>query len=473
MATLTKQDGYVVNVPILDRRWKWKYGSILGAYNIRDTNIRLDTATEKTPQELATLLLRAMGERRFSVGELPNKSRPTKRWIYANPAQELDILCRELGCVVSLGLDNVVRIHKVGVGRVPPKGKTVTVSYSINPADIPDSIGYVGGKTEYQIRWDTEAVGIDTDGSVKLLDDLSYTPSSGWSSEFPMTFPNVLDQFGEKEHSLATKSVWKMYRITKPVSQTKPFNHSRLLVLPITDRLIETKYNSTTGKYDPIPAIIRGKYWKGYNTPYAATKNTDKNTEIDVDHSIDTSTGIITFTDPVIKLGDNNDIASADITLEMAYNAKGTVTKPTNIFDRATYEQRVSPRPSGTGPMVVREESVLRTLQASGYGSDGIPTNVKDNSKQFVQLAREFVQAKLAQFRQVDSFTTTYAGFKAVNLSGAITQIAWSFGRQGGTTKVGYNNEFLNTELRRPAKQLLSLQRSTTEKLHAIANQQE
>src|SRR5262249_31497791 len=68
--------GMVVSLAILDRRWAWRYGQISGRYNIRRRNGQLDAATEQSPQDLAALLLTAMGESGFDVSGLPNQSRP-------------------------------------------------------------------------------------------------------------------------------------------------------------------------------------------------------------------------------------------------------------------------------------------------------------------------------------------------------------------------------------------------------------
>src|SRR3990167_6709017 len=52
--------GRIVSLQIEDRRWKWRYGEISGRYNIRFANGQIDTinSDEKTPQQLATLLLK-------------------------------------------------------------------------------------------------------------------------------------------------------------------------------------------------------------------------------------------------------------------------------------------------------------------------------------------------------------------------------------------------------------------------------
>src|SRR5579863_830540 len=78
--------GMVVQLAILDRRWAWRYGAVNGRYNIRQKDGALDPTTEMSPQDLAALLLAAMGESDYDASGLPNLSRPEIDWVYANPA---------------------------------------------------------------------------------------------------------------------------------------------------------------------------------------------------------------------------------------------------------------------------------------------------------------------------------------------------------------------------------------------------
>src|SRR5579871_3314191 len=92
------RSGMVVHLAILDRRWAWRYGAVSGRYNLRQQDGTLDASTEMAPQDLAALLLSAMGESNFDVSGLPNLARPEVDWVYANPAQELAELAESLGC---------------------------------------------------------------------------------------------------------------------------------------------------------------------------------------------------------------------------------------------------------------------------------------------------------------------------------------------------------------------------------------
>ena len=71
------ESGAVWEIAIFDRRWWWRFGWVAGEYNIVMPDAKLKMDTEKAPQDLAKLCLKAMGEDDWDVGDLPNDSRPT------------------------------------------------------------------------------------------------------------------------------------------------------------------------------------------------------------------------------------------------------------------------------------------------------------------------------------------------------------------------------------------------------------
>ncbi len=60
-------------------------GAALQAANVRQRDGQLDANTEQAPQDLAALLLEAMGEPDFDVSGLPNLPRPEVDWVSAPP----------------------------------------------------------------------------------------------------------------------------------------------------------------------------------------------------------------------------------------------------------------------------------------------------------------------------------------------------------------------------------------------------
>ena len=73
------ESGAVWEIAIFDRRWWWRFGWVAGEYNIVMPDAKLKMDTEKAPQDLAKLCLKAMGEDDWDVGDLPNDSRPLRQ----------------------------------------------------------------------------------------------------------------------------------------------------------------------------------------------------------------------------------------------------------------------------------------------------------------------------------------------------------------------------------------------------------
>lgn len=233
---------------IQDRRWKWQQtGRISGRYNVRDgeeEDATIREGTEKTPRELATLCLEAMGERSFDVSQLPNEPRPFVEWDYKLPSDALDELISPLGCylvpVLNRGTFDRVRIERLGHGReLPgtpgngrPPGDTVEAGgLTFNPPERPDALIACGRRTRVQMDLELEAVGKDFSDDFAPINDLSYAPATGnkpvgWAGAYPPAGPKELWQFSDppyfqnvsdvRARDFAQAYVFRYYRIKTP-----------------------------------------------------------------------------------------------------------------------------------------------------------------------------------------------------------------------------------------------------------------
>jgi hypothetical protein len=170
--------GQVVSVDFVDERWTWANYSITGRYNYRLPNNWVDPNHEATPQTLATLCFQAMGVANFDVSQLPNDSRPDVNWDHANPAQELEKICSDLGCrVVPQRSTGAWIVQITGVGNNLPDNFPFTdAGAGIDPKQVPDYIKIVSGPVRYQVFLPLSAVARDFDGSWRPLNKLSYAP---------------------------------------------------------------------------------------------------------------------------------------------------------------------------------------------------------------------------------------------------------------------------------------------------------
>lgn len=236
------QNGEVWRVPILDRRWKWAFGSFSGHWNVK-VNGRLETRKIKTPYELAELCLEAMGEKDYDIDDLKvfdvkrSEMRPEVHWDRIPPAQALEELANAIGYRICLGWDDKVRLREFGDGEVLPDGAIMVRGFEQDFPERPDSVTVVGGISYHEAFWELEAVGKDIDDEWKPMDHLSYIPvlengAKTWQLSSPPDFEGILATYKELDEGkkptdadvvrrkeqlqLARETAWKCYRLKYP-----------------------------------------------------------------------------------------------------------------------------------------------------------------------------------------------------------------------------------------------------------------
>ena len=195
-------DSFAWSIEVLDRRWRWKYGKIEGCYNQLDPFGKLIPQFIRSPMELATLCLNAMGETCYQIDMPPGINYPGPRvtqpiintsgvnppvnWSQGlPPAQALQQLCDLFGRrIVFQPVANRVIIAQLGTGAdLPADGSIHQQGPSIKSPEVPDSIGVVGAATRFQTRLRMIAVGEDWDGNYREINYLSYAPQSGAAAQ--------------------------------------------------------------------------------------------------------------------------------------------------------------------------------------------------------------------------------------------------------------------------------------------------
>lgn len=439
----TQGDGDSIVLQIVDRRWRWQFGAISGRYNIRDANQKVIEKHEKTPQELARDLLDRMGESKADVSKLPNDQRPEVDWVGEVPAQALAALCDQLGCRVVLTTRNRVAIEVTGQGRPLPTDRAMTVSYGMDLTTAPDSLIVLGGPTRFQSKLELEAVGVEVDGEIKLIDDLSYKPTDGWEKDWPTSFAGVSD---DDDRALAIKTVYRWYRIKQQSDGTQnvpgyegPPVESITEILPVSRDLIAT-YEDAEGIQRAKPAVVSGVYWPGGGD----LENTDDGTEYPGSWDLDPTGGILRFADPVYKYEEQTDKSFLRKPAELVLLCSYSVTdQDTNQKSRHTRERRLGGR-NGTGPRVLRHDDLVGTVIAD-YGNpsfpndpDGTTPNINDWNKE----ADHYLDAVQAEYDTDETGDVQYDDLRRIDPDGAIQQVTWNTGPNGATTRASRNSEY-------------------------------
>jgi hypothetical protein len=448
------EKGYIARITILDRRWLWKFGYISGHYNLRmpgganadegfnssasnnqdggdSTNIR--PGTEQAPQDLATLCLQAMNEQNYDVSALPNSSRPEVDWSYANPAEALQSLCESLGCRVVYWLaNNSVKVVTIGQGQpLPDNGLQTFISEGVDPPNTPSSIKLVGGAWVFQGFIPLTAVGIDTDGSVQALNDLSYTPpQNGWAAEDPNVFPSLSNQ--PDILPLAEKSVYKMWRVDGPIQV--PSNDAPAVTdlrqLKLYSRLVDTHFdpNDQTKVIPKKPEI-----WGSFEPKYAQTVQTPTSTQGTYKNGItvDEDRWLI-ITDDALYSHSKKQYAPANIQVKIAYSVRDANTWE---FFRYTQDFQLNSAVP-TQPRIIRHEDIFGKAVGT-FDNNFNLTDFTDNTDtdDLNAEANYYLQAAAQEYIEQDSLDVPYAGLVPIQVDGLIQQVTYSISSgPGGST---------------------------------------
>ncbi|HBL47659.1 MAG TPA: hypothetical protein DDZ90_30160 [Planctomycetaceae bacterium] len=245
-------------IPIYDRRWKWKFGSFSGHWNVKK-NGEIEPRKKKTPRQLADMCLEAMGEQNYDTRDLldlekkqslpyRNQIFPEVHWDRIPPAQALNELVTPLGYRICLGWDDRVRIRKYGEGALLPTEDLMSGGFEANLPETPDSVTVLGGLTMHEVMWMLEAVGLDIDGEWRPIDHLSYRPKEGWKICSPGVFDEIKAPLEEieaektsgapvdkakylklkEQYSLAIQTVYRCYRLKYPAGGKSESEYLRL-----------------------------------------------------------------------------------------------------------------------------------------------------------------------------------------------------------------------------------------------------
>jgi len=436
-ATLRKSptDPRLWELTAFDRRWKWAYGDTGRIkYNVRDGDGAVIAATQKTPQQLATLLFSYMGETDYSVSALPLQNDdgddfyPEFSWDHDVPAEKLAELLEMCGCDVSLDLDDSVTVVRLGVGTALPLGNIISKSKTIDLPEPVHEVVALAARSQYQADILLFAVGLDTDGAVKLLVNLTYAPAGGWSSICaPDTWHDILESVvlpdGRtiKPRETYQKTVYKWYQLPDT------FNVPGLGIALSRDDLmplIEEQVDTTTESGGKVrkPAEVYGVVRKYFNGGYG---NTAADTLCETNFSLDTENGIVKFSDYVYQYGNVDDPANKTnlpATLELRCSFQGE-------------RQGVSAELSADTTLPTK---TLTTDEVAYFYKDGLPVNALTVATVLLYLAQQYI----SKVERLTIQERTYSGLREIDTDGLVRQVSWQCSTDAAaTTSASQNSE--------------------------------
>ncbi len=489
------QGGLTWRLDILDRRWKWRFPTISGMYNLRDDGNKLIKDTEKTPQQLAKILLEEMGEKGFEVDKLPNQTRPLVEWDFTNAANALATLCDSLGCRVVLHIDNTVIIEKLGKGaKLPISNVSISDNTgSIDPPEKPGKLKAVGGLTRHQVDFNMFPVGLDVDGTIKPIEELSYAPGEkiaggevvkGWPGVDP-EYPFDDDFEISLEAELAKTTVFRWYRIEIndhtlerfEENQQSGFSDLRLSqvftgqlsgkfnagpwkgelktldqILPLQNAQVDTRIENGV-EVPKLPEIwgvwFGGELGSDGNItddflPYEKTKDDTPEAFYERPFELDTKKGLVKFTEPLysylINPNTQKQIAvSAKLAIRLAVTFKDEKTRAVQRFE---LERKIGP--DDTKAQIIKRPEIVfqRRMQFSFMETLKQSNVILDNEEDVKKEANfylDITEKTLNEVKQPQSIG--YNGIVPIDVDGAIHQVTWSVGPSGAKTRASFNEE--------------------------------
>jgi hypothetical protein len=454
---LIKNDGYVYQMSLYDRRWKWQFGGFDGRFNERDNAGKIRPETKLSVHEIAVLLLKAMGEKdgSWDLGDLPNPidedQLPPFNWEAENPAKALSEVADAFNCrVVFQPITNRVLIAFTGSGKdLPDKDFTEYVPGMSKPVK-PSKMEFVGGPLAFMAALLLDPMAEELDGSIVPLNDVSYKPVGGWTKGVPPFFSNV--QLSSKYAALgkklddckaaAKKSVWRYYRTTARSIDDQPFTIPGLAeilpdlaitedwqVVPL-DHIIGTKRDENRVLYSDPPKVY-GEHYDGNSR----SNNSGPEALVKSSFQVDSARGLVIFDNYVRKF--NNTTATVTGFLDFEITPGGTgpadIVLVTSVYVRDPETRQVvrfrSPltiaEDRDTPPQIVRREDIQYSHIVDYRIGVWDYTNPRDNFDEVAKAADEIL-TQADDYDRIFPESYAYPRIELIEPDGAISQVTWS-----------------------------------------------
>lgn len=404
------------SLQLLDRRWKWSLGTISGEWNRRLPDGSVDTATKKSPAELAGLLLDAMGESGYNTSAMPSGMWPYANWRATNPANALARLCESVGCDIVCG--ETVKIVRVGQGLELPVGRHPFYRY--RPISRPTTLVLQGGRNLYQTKLKLEPIAYETSWEQKRLNDVTYKPTAGWNREHPLIF----DGLTGNNLTAAKSSIYKVFRVKEQQNGGLSVPGYTGQIEKVTQYVLRDTQITTAEDLDDYkraaPAYIDGTFWNYSDDP------TDSESQRYYGQwKLDKEALLVEFPQPMFGLDSSYLVEDPTLYLNTSYSLKDKDGKD------VLYSKSRNIGGSG-GSLVVRRPEVFATI-----------ANGTSTADQADQEAEAYLGAIAGRYESQWSYEMEYPGWLTGSLDGKIEQVRYcGTVNRPATTHVSVMGEF-------------------------------
>lgn len=468
------ETGFLWELVILDRRWRWRHGEITGRYNVIEKYGGRDETAEYPAWSLATLLLEAMGETNYDISAMPDDVYPPCEWDKANPAAELARLAEMCGCVVVLQLDNTVKLWKLGEG-IPPPASGAPIRHDAWPSGAlirPATLKVVGPPTLVDCPLRLRAIGRDTDGSWDFIYNLSWLPTP--PGDYYHTSPITCGSVAADQRRLAVDTLFRYYQICGfPAASGEP-NGIHLFqsvldvhiddvmqLLPIlpdravpVERLHFERSGAAGDTVRPMAGLpyVCGPAWNyGYRWGCHQFHDTYSGRISAQDWTLLHDRGLVVFHTPMVTGMTNVNYfgyttACEQLLLVCSFHVRQNLTDPPIRYERERSLGVQELGLYGAGTKLLFRNDLQRVVRFT-YTPESVFEDYTDNQADIDAMAETYLDLAMLQYEQKPSLDLEYPGIVEFSLNGRIRQVYWQTGNQRpALTRVGDRAEFSRQE---------------------------
>ena len=439
-------DGFYMMLKVLDRRERWtRAAPISGEYNTLRAGSK---ARVMSLRQLASTLFTALGEASAVVSALPTDIYPPVSWRCDDVVEVLEALLTEYGYSVALGFGSeAVTAVKLGTGAAVSTVDMFVGSDTIDPKLAPRYMRNCFGDSVAQVRLKMEAVGLDTDGTWKLIDSLSFTPAAGWTRVSPYSLNEATVALTDDQRVEARAYVRSAYRVKGFADGTwdVPDGSETLTaldqILPIEGRLLSVEDLRPDDSYENLR--VYGKYFQFPDEqaqPFIGGNTVIGDRVLGRRFRFDGENGLLIFSEPIYWMN-GSDVEPAELWVEVTIRIRNS----TNGSWRH-YEYDVDAQPTGTGYYTIKHEDRAETIVE--YNSSHAVTGFSTNAVSLNALGVAAASAAAGMFATAASQYVAYNQPKLeLRCDGAIQQIQHTMtcgehGHAVNRTTVSRNYEF-------------------------------
>lgn len=388
-----------------DRRFQWRFYSVSGDYNRRKPDGTLDTATQKAPAELASLLGSALFET-IDTSRMPTGVYPRSSWKNQRADLALQALCDYVACEVVLNpVSNGVEIWPLGTGTSSQTGLTeILPKYRFyNRRDIPSRIEVHGGDSLYQNKLQLRTVMRNDNGDQKLITNWEALPYASVGAESPFSFPSITSTVRRQN---AYEGYFRDFRVTGQADGSLQVPNCQAAVTKmdqyvLNDYLLDNE-KDLEGFYRPLPMYLSGDYYA-----YTDLPNNTTDARFTGGHRWFPERKIVQTAFPVFKLDSTGKYQEPAFYLNTSYKVKDPGGQIVHIV-------RTGNVGGAGGALILKRPELFATYSTTAN------TEAQANSE-----ADRYVNMFQVRYQDAASSELTYAGMYGGSLDGKIAQIRW------------------------------------------------